>query len=136
MHPRKDRVLLVNKEYELRKKKVKINSLPKGKPEEADQGNDFMTLQRELQEETGLIGVQIVQLLGDYVRRSTDRRYWKDIRVFLCKSDQEDLNPIDPKHEAFWVPRHKVIDLLHHKEDKKFFEEKVTAKRLKKLGLL
>ena len=42
--------------------------------------------------------------------------------MFLFKTNQEVLKPIDPTNpEARWIKKEKVAELLTHKKDKEFF---------------
>ncbi len=42
--------------------------------------------------------------------------------MFLFKTNQEVLKPIDPENpEARWVEKEKVAELLTHTKDKEFF---------------
>lgn len=42
--------------------------------------------------------------------------------MFLFKTEQEKLKPIDPRNpEARWVDKNKVIELLTHYKDREYF---------------
>ena len=50
----------------------------------------------------------------------------KTIHIFLFKSEQEKLKPLDKNNpEAKWVDIHEVENYLTHKEDIKFFKENI-----------
>jgi len=66
--------------------------------------------------------------LGSYERYrigkdgGEDKTELKKIFIFLFKTDQLALKPIDPENpEARWVDKDKVADLLSHPKDKEFF---------------
>lgn len=101
-------------------------SLPKGHVEE---GEDLMTAaKRELYEETGIREVEYVGELGTYQRfkigehGNEDRGELKTITMFLFRTKEENLQPVDPENPtAKWVEREKVAELLTHPKDKEFF---------------
>ena len=48
----------------------------------------------------------------------------KTINIFLYKTDEMELNPIDPDNpEARWIEPDNVATLLTHPKDKAFFEK-------------
>jgi 8-oxo-dGTP pyrophosphatase MutT (NUDIX family) len=101
-------------------------SLPKG---HIDYGEDKLdAAKREIYEESGITHLELVKELGSYHRYKIslnggdDKSELKTIFMFLFKTDQEFLKPIDPKNpEAKWVEKDKVAGLLTHKKDKEFF---------------
>jgi ADP-ribose pyrophosphatase YjhB (NUDIX family) len=102
-------------------------SLPKG---HIESGEDALTAaRREIAEESGISQLEYVKDLGNYSRyriskdgRSSDETEIKTIHLFLFKTNQENLKPIDPENpEALWVAKDKVADLLTHPKDKEFF---------------
>ena len=101
-------------------------SLPKGHIED---GEDNLTAaKREIYEESGVTHLELVKELGSYQRYKPDldvengKSELKTIYLFLFKTDQEQLNPIDGENpKARWIEKHKVADLLTRKEAKKFF---------------
>lgn len=101
-------------------------SLPKG---HIDEGEDKLdAAKREIYEESGITHLELVKELGSYHRYKIslnggdDKSELKTIFMFLFKTDQEVLKPIDPKNpEAKWVEKDKVAGLLTHKKDKEFF---------------
>lgn len=102
-------------------------SLPKG---HIDDGEDpLAAAKREIYEESGITDVEYVKELGSYQRFriadggvGEDKTELKTIRLFLFKTDQMDLKPIDPINpEARWVDKDNVVDLLTHEKDREFF---------------
>jgi 8-oxo-dGTP pyrophosphatase MutT (NUDIX family) len=102
-------------------------SLPKG---HIDPGEDAMTAAvREIQEESGITQLDLLATLGAYQRHrigkggiGEDRSELKEITIFLFKTSQAALRPIDPLNpEARWVPLGEVTALLTHPKDRAFF---------------
>jgi 8-oxo-dGTP pyrophosphatase MutT (NUDIX family) len=101
-------------------------SLPKGTLEE---GEDALTAAlREIEEETGVTKLNLIDNLGTYGRSligldgKPDGRFSKTITIFILKTPELDLNPIDPENpEARWVELDKAADLLTHSKDKEFY---------------
>jgi ADP-ribose pyrophosphatase YjhB (NUDIX family) len=102
-------------------------SLPKGRLEP---GEDARTAAlREITEETGLTKLEFIKDLGTYSRfkiakdgKGEEKTVKKTITLFLYKTEQEDLQPIDPAHpEARWVDPDRVADLLTNQKDKEYF---------------
>ena len=51
----------------------------------------------------------------------------KTISIYLFKSNQINLQPIDPNNpEAIWVNVEEAYKLLSHKEDKSFFKKSLS----------
>jgi 8-oxo-dGTP pyrophosphatase MutT (NUDIX family) len=102
-------------------------SLPKG---HIDEGEDALTAaKREIYEESGISSLELVKELGSYERYKIalnggdDKSELKKITIFLFKTEEEKLEPIDPYNpEACWVDREKVSKMLTHKKDVEFFE--------------
>lgn len=102
-------------------------SLPKG---HIDPGEDKLTAaRREIYEESGISQVQLIGELGYYERYrigkngSDDLSEFKRIYLFLFRTEQQDLRPIDPHNpQALWVERNKVLDFLTHPKDKEFYQ--------------
>ena len=101
-------------------------SLPKGHIDEGE--NVLDAAKREILEETGITQLEYVDLLGQYSRYKIGKHgqddpiEYKTIHLFLFKTTQMDLKPIDPKHpEARWVDKENVAPLLTHPKDKEFF---------------
>ncbi len=101
-------------------------SLPKG---HIDDGEDELTAaKREIYEESGVSELELIKKLGKYKRyriglkERDDKSELKEIVIFLFKTNQEILKPIDPDNpEAKWVEKDKVAELLTHRKDKEFF---------------
>lgn len=101
-------------------------SLPKGHIDEGEEALD--TAKREIYEESGVKQLEFIKSLGDYDRYKIgkyggdDLSELKNISMFLFKTNEQDLKPIDSYHpEAKWVEKEKVADLLTHEKDKEFF---------------
>lgn len=101
-------------------------SLPKG---HIDRGEDALTAaRREIGEETGIRELTLLGELGSYGRYkiglegADDLSEQKTIHLFLFRTTQTVLKPMDPKHpEARWVKKEAVAGLLTHRKDKEFF---------------
>lgn len=101
-------------------------SLPKG---HIDEGEDKLTAaKREIYEESGISDLELVKEFESYQRYKIgldggeDKSELKAIYMFLFKTKEENLKPLDPTNpEARWVHKDKVADLLTHKKDKEFF---------------
>jgi ADP-ribose pyrophosphatase YjhB (NUDIX family) len=101
-------------------------SLPKG---HIDAGEDALeAAKREIYEESGIGELQLVCELGRYERYKIgvdggeDHSEWKVITMFLFRTSQAMLKPVDPDNpEARWVERARVAPLLTHEKDKEFF---------------
>ena len=108
-------------------------TFPKG---HVEQGEDPLTAaKREIYEESGIINLKYIKALGSYARRKTkiERNKviseLKIIYMFLFKTNQEILNPIDPNNpEAKWIDKKNVAILLTYKEDKEFFRNTIDFK--------
>jgi len=102
-------------------------SLPKGHLEAGE--DSLSAARREIYEETGVKNLVLVKELGSYERFPTrindeveDYAKLKSITLFLFRTDEVALKPIDPNnHEARWVAKEKVAELLTHPKDKDFF---------------
>ena len=101
-------------------------SLPKGR---IDEGEDALTAaKREIYEEAGVSRLDLVRELGSYRRYKIgknggdDTSELKTMIMFLFKTDQEFLKPIDPHNpEARWVKKEEVVNILTHPKDREFF---------------
>lgn len=101
-------------------------SLPKG---HIDPGEDALTAaKREIEEESGITDLELIKDLGSYERYKIDidggddKSELKELFFFLFRTNEIDLNPIDPGNpEARWLDKEEVADLLTHKKDKEFF---------------
>lgn len=101
-------------------------SLPKGHIDEGERALD--AAKREIYEESGINQLELLSELGSYQRPrialggGDDIFEQKTIFMFLFKTDQSLLKPIDPENpEARWVNKDDVSDLLTHRKDKEFF---------------
>jgi putative (di)nucleoside polyphosphate hydrolase len=103
-------------------------SLPKG---HIDEGEERLTAAiREIYEESGVQQLSLVKELGEYERYrigkdgGEDQSELKNIFMYLFKTEQNDLKPVDPENpEAVWIEKNKVFDLLTHPKDKQFFRD-------------
>jgi len=101
-------------------------SLPKG---HIDGEEDALTTaKREIYEESGINSLELVKELGKYERYKNninggdDTSELKEITMFLFKTDQQELKPVDKDNpEARWVDKNEVSNLLTHQKDKEFF---------------
>jgi ADP-ribose pyrophosphatase YjhB (NUDIX family) len=101
-------------------------SLPKG---HIDPGEDALAAaKREIYEESGIRDLELVRELGTYERHKIswdggdDRTERKMITMFLFRTSEKTLKPVDPDNpEARWVEKSKVALLLTHEKDKAFF---------------
>lgn len=96
-------------------------SLPKG---HVETGEDLVeAAKREIKEESGITHLVFIKKLGRYRRpKIADPTEIKTIHMFLFKTTQTDLKPIDPGNpQALWVNKDKVENLLTAEKDKEFF---------------
>jgi len=101
-------------------------SLPKG---HIDPGEDALAAaRREIYEESGIRDVQLVRELGTYERYKIgvdgrdDLSEFKAITMFLFRTSEKSLRPVDPENpEARWVDKAEVTTLLTHEKDQEFF---------------
>ncbi len=65
----------------------------------------------------------MIKELGSYERyRIEDESELKTIVMFLFRTHEKELKPIDPDNpEARWMDKERVADLLTHPKDKQFF---------------
>jgi len=101
-------------------------SLPKGHMEEGE--TELDAARREIYEESGIKDLELIKSLGSYQRYKLakdgeiDSSEFKTITIFLFKTVENTLKPIDPENpEARWVEKNSVVDLLTHQKDKEFF---------------
>lgn len=102
-------------------------SFPKGHIEGEESALD--AAKREIYEESGVIDLEFIKDLGSYRRykigkdgKGEDTSEIKTITLFLFKTNQNILKPVDPENpEARWVVKSEVTDLLTHPKDKEFF---------------
>jgi ADP-ribose pyrophosphatase YjhB (NUDIX family) len=100
-------------------------SLPKG---HIDPGESALeAARREIYEESGIRDLELIGELGTYERpkigvNGDDRSELKTITMFLFRTSERVLRPVDPDNpEARWVERSEVAGLLTHQRDKEFF---------------
>lgn len=101
-------------------------SLPKGHIDAGE--NALEAAKREIYEESGVSELELVRELGSYHRYKIgedggdDYSELKSITMFLFRTKQMELGPIDPVNpEARWVKKEKVAELLTHWKDKEWF---------------
>ena len=101
-------------------------SLPKGHIEPGE--SKILAARREILEETGIKDLKLIKELGSYQRYKIgkdgkdDTTELKTIFIFLFKTNENQINPIDQKNpKAKWVQKEKVADLLTHPKDSKFY---------------
>jgi 8-oxo-dGTP pyrophosphatase MutT (NUDIX family) len=101
-------------------------SLPKGHIEAGE--DRLAAARREIYEESGITELELVEGLGSYERyklsatSGEDYSELKTIHMFLFKTTQDALKPVDPDNpEAVWVEREKVTSLLTHQKDREFY---------------
>ncbi|MBI4098602.1 MAG: NUDIX domain-containing protein [Candidatus Magasanikbacteria bacterium] len=101
-------------------------SLPKGHINDGEE--TLEAAKREIYEESGVNDLELIADLGSYERYrialdgGDDLSQFKTIFMFLFKTNQTALAPLDPQNpEARWVPKDEVADLLTHQKDKQFF---------------
>ena len=120
----KNEVVIVNQNHD-------SWSLPKG---HIDSGESSLEAAlREIYEETGIKNPTYIKSLGKFKRYrigldgNDDLSELKTIAIYLFKSNQINLQPIDPNNpEAIWVNVEEAYKLLSHKEDKSFFKKSLS----------
>ena len=107
-------------------------SLPKGHIDPGESKID--AAKRELYEETGIKNATLIKYIGEYGRYrigldgQDDKSEHKTIFIYLFKSNQKILKPIDPHNpEAKWVPYQEVEKNLTHPNDKEFFKKEIQS---------
>jgi len=101
-------------------------SLPKGHIEKGEDA--LVASKREIKEESGITDLILVKELGKYKRfrirkdGGEDTSELKTIHMFLYKTNEKKLKPIDPENsKARWIKKSQVANLLTHPKDKEFF---------------
>jgi 8-oxo-dGTP pyrophosphatase MutT (NUDIX family) len=101
-------------------------SLPKGHLENDE--DKLAAARREIYEEAGITELSFVRELGSYQRYKIgrdgeeDQSELKTIHIFLFRTNQVELSPVDPRNpEARWVEKESVVRLLTHPQDREFF---------------
>ena len=107
-------------------------SLPKGHIDPGETKID--AAKRELYEETGIKNATLIKYIGEYGRYrigldgKDDKSEHKTIFIYLFKSNQDILQPIDPHNpEAKWVPYQEVNKFLTHPNDKEFYKKEIKS---------
>lgn len=102
-------------------------SLPKGHIEDGE--DELTAAKREIHEETGITQLELLKKLGSYTRYrigkdgSEDTSEQKTITLFLFRTTETELKPIDPENpEAQWIDKEDVVGLLTHEKDKEFLK--------------
>jgi bis(5'-nucleosidyl)-tetraphosphatase len=101
-------------------------SLPKGHIENGE--DELQAAIREIYEESGVKDLELIRRLGSYTRYRIGKDgndikdELKEITLFLFKTNELELKPIDPENPlAVWVDKEKITELLTHQKDKEFF---------------
>ena len=101
-------------------------SFPKGGIEKGE--SELETAKREIWEESGIGQLELIAELGRIYRPriavpgEIESFEMKTISMFLFKTDQEHLKPIDSDNpEALWIKIEEVAERLTHEKDKEFF---------------
>lgn len=101
-------------------------SLPKGHIEIGEDA--LIAAKREIYEESGVTDLELVKELGTYQRYrisklgTDDVSELKSITLFLFKTKQVSIKPVDPENpEGRWAEKDAVAELLTHPADKAFF---------------
>lgn len=101
-------------------------SLPKGHIERGE--TDIQTAKREIYEESGIRELKLIKKLDTYQRHKIgksgreDKSEFKTITMFLFKTEQKILKPVDLQNpQAVWVRKDMVANLLTHPKDKEFY---------------
>lgn len=101
-------------------------SFPKGGIEEGE--SELEAAKREIREESGIDRLELLSELGRIHRPKIaipgeiESFEMKTISMFLFKTDQEELKPIDSDNpEALWIKISEVANRLTHEKDKEFF---------------
>ncbi|HEX8502068.1 MAG TPA: NUDIX domain-containing protein [Pyrinomonadaceae bacterium] len=107
-------------------------SLPKGHVEEGE--GLLEAARREIHEESGVGGLELLRELGSYRRHrigrdgGEDESELKTIHMFLFRTTETELKPLDPENPlAAWVEPGRVAALLTHPKDREFFESVVES---------
>jgi len=102
-------------------------SLPKGHIDPGESA--LVAAKREIYEESGIRDLEFVRELGSYERHKIgvnggdDRSELKVITMFLFRTSETSLKPVDPDNpEAKWLEKSKVANLLTHRKDREFFQ--------------
>jgi periplasmic divalent cation tolerance protein len=101
-------------------------SLPKG---HCDEGEALeTTARREIEEESGVSALQLIQKIGTYSRYkigingSDDIKELKEMTVFLYRALSPQIGSVESKSRPIWVHWKSVPTLLTHPKDREFYE--------------
>lgn len=110
-------------------------SLPKGGVDAGESLEE--AAKREIYEESGIKDLTMVRYLGNYDRfkmnidGGDDNSEFRTIHLFLFRTNQTALSPVDPENpEAKWLNKDDIAALLTHRKDKDFFEKIMERKEL------
>jgi ADP-ribose pyrophosphatase YjhB (NUDIX family) len=99
---------------------------PKGHVEKGE--TNLEAAKREIYEESGVSELEYIKDFGKYERHKIssdggdDLSQLKTIFMFLFRTKQQELGPIDPCNpEAKWIDKDNVTSVLTHRKDKEFF---------------
>lgn len=98
---------------------------PKGHVEEGE--DDETAARREIQEETGLTDLELLDDLGTYERPRIDisgmyrQDEMKSIHMFLFAAHQTTLTPSHEIAEALWVPHREAASFIGNEKDRSWF---------------
>jgi 8-oxo-dGTP pyrophosphatase MutT (NUDIX family) len=99
--------------------------LPKGRIEK---GEDALTAAiREIREEAGIERLKLIKSLGSYGRHpfttdnKEDKSELKIIQMYLFRSDQVAMQPLEANLTAVWLHIKDAATMLTHPADKGFF---------------
>ena len=92
--------------------------------------DELSAARREIYEETGIGGLQLVRKLGTYERfrgssetSADDLRELKIIHMYLFTTPQKELQPLDANNpEARWFSFEDALETLTHAKDRAFLE--------------
>ena len=96
--------------------------LPKGKVEKGE--STEAAARREIEEETGIKELAMIEYLGCFERMDYRKTSWKKIHYYLFSTTQEKAVPTDSKHEyqLKWFPRGKLPRILWPEQKKLILE--------------
>ena len=99
---------------------------PKGHPEAGEEDED--AARREITEETGLTGLELIDDLGEYERfrlnadNTDNRSEVKTIHMYLFAAPAHaELAPTMEIEEARWVPYQKVAETIGNEKDRVWY---------------
>ena len=96
---------------------------PKGRIENGEAPEE--AARREIREETGLKNLALIKKLGILKRPAfSDKRKIISIRLFLFKTDEEELMPEEDDHYAEWFTFDKAVKIVSSKKEAEFLKSK------------